>query len=328
MCVANIMYEKVIVTMRKELFVTLVAGMWALAGCTLQVQPEVVPTVATPVPVAEESVLSDVALQNATYSGIYDEGPVTLTDGVYEGEPFGAGGVMRPRVELVDAGILYGDLDGDGSSDAAVILVEESGGSGSFTYVAAQLNQNGRPADAGAVLVGDRTQISSAAIVDGAIELEIVTQGPDDAACCPTLKMRKRMALADGRLAEVESEALGTISAADLEGTTWTLLDLNLDQQPALDEPAVTLSFADGQITGSGGCNTYSSTFTLDEADPMAISIAAPVATRMACSDEVMAQESAFFAALEQTLTWGYYVGHLMLYYEKDGDYGKMFFTP
>jgi hypothetical protein len=59
---------------------------------------------------------------------------------------------------------------------------------------------------------------------------EIVTKGPGDGACCPTLKVLATYALQDGALAEVGSEELGKISAADLNGTTWTLVDLNFDQ--------------------------------------------------------------------------------------------------
>ncbi len=43
---------------------------------------------------------------NATYSGIYDE-PVTLADGVYEGEPFEEGGASRPVVTYFDNTLVY-----------------------------------------------------------------------------------------------------------------------------------------------------------------------------------------------------------------------------
>ncbi|MCB0123824.1 MAG: hypothetical protein KDE58_16335, partial [Caldilineaceae bacterium] len=58
--------------------------------------------------------LSIDALKNGTYSGIDDEGAVTLTDGLYEGEPLVAGGAARPRVEYIDGSEHTGDLDGDG----------------------------------------------------------------------------------------------------------------------------------------------------------------------------------------------------------------------
>ncbi len=99
--------------------------------------------------------LSLEALRNATYSGIYDD-PVTLIDGLHEGEPFAASDPARPTVDYIDGVELTGDLNGDGVDDAVVFLLERGGGSGAFTYVAAQLNQDGQPVDAGAVRIEDR----------------------------------------------------------------------------------------------------------------------------------------------------------------------------
>jgi hypothetical protein len=65
---------------------------------------------------------------------------------------------------------------------------------------AAQLNQNGLPADAGAVLIEDRIQVKSAVIEDGQIRLEILTEGPGDAACCKSHKAQKSYALQNGSL--------------------------------------------------------------------------------------------------------------------------------
>ncbi|MCB0155667.1 MAG: hypothetical protein KDF65_12795, partial [Anaerolineae bacterium] len=148
--------------------------------------------------------LTATELRNATYSGIY-EAPVTLTDGLYEGEPFVEGAASRPVVEYISE--IYGDLDGDGLADAAVFLVENSGGTGNFVYVAAQLNQNGQPVDAGAVWLEDRIQIKSATIADGQIMLEIITEGPGDAACCKSHKAQVAYALQDGQLVQVSSQA-------------------------------------------------------------------------------------------------------------------------
>ena len=55
---------------------------------------------ATPVAEAapvEAVFLSVQALKNATYSGIYEQ-PITLADGLYEGEPAGEGDLSRPQV--------------------------------------------------------------------------------------------------------------------------------------------------------------------------------------------------------------------------------------
>jgi len=113
------------------------------------------------------------ALKNATYSGIYDE-PITLSGGLYEGEPYAVDDPARPTVEYIDGAELSGDLDGDGVDDAVVFLLERGGGSGAFTYVAAQLNRDGQPVDAGAVRIEDRIGVRSAAIEDGQVVLDLI----------------------------------------------------------------------------------------------------------------------------------------------------------
>jgi heat shock protein HslJ len=269
------------------------------------------------------------ALVNATYSGIYDE-PVTLTDGLYEGQPFVEGDASRPVVQYIDGTELYGDLDGDGVDDAVVFLSESSGGSGVFTYVAAQLNQGGEPTDAGAVMIEDRIGVKSAAIEDDQIVLEIITQGPGDVACCSTHKLHKTYALQEGRL--VETTPAGgepvKVSAADLDGTGWTLLEPGHDQ-PAVTDSEVTISFQDGQISGSGGCNNYTGSFTLGDDNPLVMTTGPVLATQKSCPDPIGAQESAYFAALADVSRWGYVYGKLALYYA-DGENGesRLLFAP
>jgi|GEM_PF-1538734 len=268
-------------------------------------------------------------LQNATYSGIYDE-PVTLTDGLYEGEPYVEGDASRPIVEYMNSSEIYGDLDGDDVEDAVVFLVESSGGTGNFVYVAAQLNRNGRPVDAGAVWIEDRIQVKSAVIENGQIKLEITAEGPGDAACCKSHKTNKAYALQDGQLAEIpgQDEALVRISAADLDGTSWTLLELDVDQ-PALADAPVTLSFAGDQLSGSGGCNTYGGSFTLSDDNPFVMTIGQVVSTQMACPDPILNQELAYLAALQSVSQWGYQIGNLALYYGKeDRSLGRLLFAP
>ncbi|MCB9100706.1 MAG: META domain-containing protein [Anaerolineales bacterium] len=281
-------------------------------------------------PAESSPALTRAQLASATYSGIYDE-PVTLTDGRYEGEPFVEGDASRPTVTLANAAPLMGDLNGDGVDDAVVFLEENSGGTGHFVYVAAQLNQGGQPVDAGTVLIEDRIQIKSAAIANGQVMLEIVTDGPGDAACCKSHKAHKTYALQDGQLAEIPGpeEERVRISAADLNGTSWTLVNLNFDQQPVLTDTEVTISFQDGQITGSGGCNTYNTGFTLGEDNPFVMTISPVAATRKACPDPILNQETAYFTDLQNVSLWGYNVGQLaMSYRTDDGGFGTLLFAP
>jgi hypothetical protein len=75
-------------------------------------------------------------LKNATYSGFEEPAsPVTLKDGLWEGEPLQPGGTSRPRVSLGGDFHLLGDLGGDGAEEAVVVRAG-SGGSGTFDYLA------------------------------------------------------------------------------------------------------------------------------------------------------------------------------------------------
>jgi heat shock protein HslJ len=225
---------------------------------------------------------------------------------------------------------LYGDLDGDGTEDALVFLIERGGGTAAFTYVGAQLNRDGQPVDAGAALVEDRTQILSASIENGQVELEITTYGPGDGACCPSYRASRTYALQDGQLVEVagEDQELVRISVADLDGTTWTLLEINKDQ-PALADTEVTISFQDGQISGSGGCNSYNGSFSLSEDNPFLITIGPLASTQMACPEPILNQETAYLIALERVSRWGYAYGRLALAYTDDqGNNVVLLFAP
>jgi heat shock protein HslJ len=269
------------------------------------------------------------ALKNATYSGIYDE-PIRLTDGLYEGQPFVEGDASRPLVEYIDGTEMFGDLDGDGVEDAVVFLHESSGGSGIFTYVSAQLNRDGRPVDAGAVWIEDRIGVKSAAIEGGQIVLDIIMAGPGDPACCGTHKAHKTYVLREGRLVETTAEggALVRVSTADLDGTGWTLLELNHDQ-PAIADSNVTISFHDGRITGFGGCNEYAGSFNLGEENPLVMTISPVIAPQKSCPEPVASQEAAYFTALEGVSHWGYVFGKLGLYYGdgQDGE-SQLLFAP
>lgn len=54
----------------------------------------------------------------------------------------------------------------------------------------------------------------------------------------------------------------------------------------------------DGRVAGSGGCNRYSGAGALAAGQA---SFGAIASTRMACAPDLMAQEQAFFAALQKT---------------------------
>ncbi len=329
--------------MKRTLLIGAIATSHLLVACATPAPPAATPEPTpapeatavdeTPTPAAEAApvdagVIPAEALMNATYSGIYDV-PITLTGGLYEGKPV-EGDPARPTVQYIEGAELVGDLDGDGVEDTVVFLLERGGGSGAFTYVAAQLNREGQLVDAGAVRIEDRIGVKSAAIADGQVELEIITQGPGDAACCGSHKVRKAYALQEGQLAELagDEQELVRLSAADLAGTGWTLVELNTDQ-PALADTEVTINFGNGQISGSGGCNNYTGSFSLGDVSPLFMTTGPVAATQQSCPDPMASQETAYFTALERISHWGYVFGRLALYYKDDGgETGRLLFAP
>jgi putative lipoprotein len=109
------------------------------------------------------------------------------------------------------------------------------------------------------------------------------------------------------------------VSAEDLNGTSWTLAEL-AEGQPALEEPPITITFEDGSLAGSGGCNSYRADFTLGEDNPFIITIGPIIATRMSCPEPIMEQEAAYLAALEEASLWGYDTGKLAIAYVEEGE--------
>lgn len=92
--------------------------------------------------------------------------------------------------------------------------------------------------------------------------------------------------------------------AAPLEGTLWQLIALaNAQGQLVMPVPEtkVTITFADGKISGNGGCNNYFGSYTVDG---NALSVQLGGSTMMACSEPIMAQEAAYFAALGTASTY------------------------
>jgi len=82
------------------------------------------------------------------------------------------------------------------------------------------------------------------------------------------------------------------------------------------DNVALTIAFAAGRGSGSGGCNRFTGTY---EEDGESISFGPLAATRMACVDEAMTAERAYFAALETVSSWSATDAELTLSNE-DGD--------
>lgn len=105
----------------------------------------------------------------------------------------------RSVVELKEFSL--GDIDNNGVEDAVVILSESSEGSGCFYRLIALINREGNFQQKGALLqLGDRIIVNSVIINNGIITVDMVTHGPEDASCCPTIRELAQYRLIENNL--------------------------------------------------------------------------------------------------------------------------------
>lgn len=248
-------------------------------------------------------------LLDGTYEGILGE-PVTLSRGIWEGDPFVDGGAARPSVGLVQHFLLEGDLDGDGTPEAAVLLWESAGGSGTRSYLAVMKRVGGEVRNLATALVGDRTQVMSGSVADGRVILQLVEAGPGEAACCPSQTTSTSWALTDAGLERVATEIVGTLSLADLEGPEWRLVELGR-ARPVPDDLEITIVFEGDRVAGNGGCNDYFG--SVSSKAPGELHFTATGTTMRACPEPAMGLEQEYLSALATASSYRFHGGRLVL---------------
>lgn len=117
---------------------------------------------------------------------------------------------------------------------------------------------------------------------------------------------------------------IGDSVPSELEGTGWKLWAYSLvDEWVEIPEDIeITLNFADGQVNGSAGCNTYFGTYL---ANGTSLTIGRVGSTLMACIDDSMQQEAAFLEALETVHSYEWEENILTVHY---GDGVSLVFNP
>lgn len=140
--------------------------------------------------------------QNTAY--LFDGEPVLLQNGRAEREA-APGSATRVKTEILGEPV-YGDLDGDGDEDAAVLIRQDPGGSGRFLFLAAALRDRDGWRGLNSVLLGDRVSPSGVAIRDGVVDAHFLDrQSGEPMAASPTLSRSVLAALARGELSAVKS---------------------------------------------------------------------------------------------------------------------------
>jgi heat shock protein HslJ len=261
-------------------------------------------------------------LAGATFVGIEDQGPVTLSAGKWEGQPLIEGGASVPALWLSEGFYLTGDLDQDAIDEAVVHLTYSSGGTGNFGYLAVMGRKGGEIVQQAIGLVGDRMQIRAARIDGGSVVLDVLQAGPGDGMCCPRQLATRTFGIQSRKLIETDSQVSGIASLSMLDGTAWVLRKLDGQEGEALPAQA-TLTFGSGKVSGSTGCNRYQGTISGGESATSLV-IGPLISTRMTCPESRMAQEHAFLERLGQAEVFQFLFGDLVL----SGANGALVFSP
>ncbi|MFN3490867.1 MAG: Gmad2 immunoglobulin-like domain-containing protein [Anaerolineales bacterium] len=151
-------------------------------------------------PTAIPSALTIEQMNNVQYPLLVsgDGRVVQITNGVYQS------GTDTLAVDYAYIAVTQffalGDVTGDGAGDAAVLFLENYGGTGQFAVLAVYANVSGQPVFLDSLLIDDRPMPNSLSLINGEIFLDVVVHGFEDGGCCPTLPTTQIYALVKNQL--------------------------------------------------------------------------------------------------------------------------------
>lgn len=119
---------------------------------------------------------------NATY--MIEGRAVAMKNGLSEvievvGDSKTAGATMKTTTRVFGEPV-QGDLNGDGVADAALFIVQDTGGTGTFYYAAAALNERTGAVGTNAIFLGDRIAPQTIEIRNGQVIANYAERGPNE----------------------------------------------------------------------------------------------------------------------------------------------------
>jgi hypothetical protein len=143
-------------------------------------------------------------LQSLDYVDIEKGRALSLIDGRYSDE--------RRVLRLLSAPMAQGDLDGDGTRDA-VVLLEERNADTAILHLAAVVQRAGRVRNMASIKLGEQAQVTAIAIENGTIVLTLLTAGAGDAPAAPRQRLLLGWKLAGSELLLMRREPKGRQAA-------------------------------------------------------------------------------------------------------------------
>jgi hypothetical protein len=138
-------------------------------------------------------------IRNAEYQLSTAEGLqlVQLTDGKFEQGTPGSEDFISV---LVTDFVTFGDLNADGTEEAAALISENYGGTGVFVFLTVYSKVNDTWVFQTSNMVDDRPELRELSISNNEIFLDAVIHGTDEPMCCPTLRTMRHYRFVDNLL--------------------------------------------------------------------------------------------------------------------------------
>jgi hypothetical protein len=142
--------------------------------------------------IQQTSVAAPAEVKNITVT--LDGDMVTLRDGVAE-EPAAPGSATQNTVRIVGEPVM-GDATGDGRADAALLLENDPGGSGTFYYAVLAVDDDGSYRATNAVSLGDRIAPRGVEFIDGRFVYRYLERKPGEPqAVAPSVEKRTEISV-------------------------------------------------------------------------------------------------------------------------------------
>jgi heat shock protein HslJ len=249
-----------------------------------------------------------VDLESMTFlSSRFPSGKVTLSRGEYR-EKAAPGSAAEKVVRLSNKRV-FGLING--KETGAVVLITETGGSGTFFDLALLEKDAAGWVNTDVVKLGDRVEVHAIGMDGDTIVVRLKTHGPEEPMCCPTYEVTKRFVVQENRLVPSESEKPEKNYRHEIIDTVWqwlqTLYNDDRMVKPA-DPENYTVQFReDNTLSVKADCNQKGGTYTfLPEEKRLAIEITH--STMAACPE----------GSLEDEFVRG--LSGSAVYFIKDGD--------
>ena len=196
------------------------------------------------------------------------DGKAKLVDGEFR-EQAAPDSATETIIKLSD---FYAFGKRNGSPAAAVVLVSDPGGSGTFYDLALVVYQDGTPTVLGTAYLGDRVNLEGLEFADEEIVVEMVVQAEDDPMARPTRHVRNTYHLEGDRLELKMSESIPQAKPSEesenqLMGETWQWVRFTnpLQEIEVPDPENYALEFLEGgDLRIKADCNHAAGSYVLE----------------------------------------------------------------